>query len=105
MDPPPTVTDSSSALHSMVLVAVYHMWVRQVKGTDGTNSVTSVAFSTDGTRPTSGNGFSGTTSGTSVDNPTLIRLMGEFTSNAAGSVDIMWDRTKIAFDQTIPSSP
>lgn len=56
-------TSSSNTVTALADSTNYHFWVRVTSGS-GTNAVYTVAFSTDGIRPTSGNAFQQKTNGT-----------------------------------------
>lgn len=51
-----------STVGTMSSNTTYHVWTRYKKGT-GANAIASVGFSTDGTRPTSGNNYAELTAG------------------------------------------
>jgi hypothetical protein len=64
----------------------YHVWVHYVKGS-GSNAQSSVGFSTDGTRPTSGNKFTSYSNGTETADADNVRFMEEGGSNARAIID------------------
>lgn len=95
---------TGSTVTGVVVGDVWHVWFYH-KGGTGVTGEASVAISSDGTRPTSGNGYGASTGGTAATAPDRARLNGEWSSTVAGSVDLLWDTVKVAKDQTIPSNP
>jgi hypothetical protein len=83
---------------------VYHVWIKYQKGS-GSNTAMSVAWSADGTRPTSGNNFASVADGTNATTPSKILWRGDDESTVEASIDLMIDTVKVANDQTIPSNP
>lgn len=77
----------------------YHVWVRFVVGT-GANAVATVAFSTTGTRPSSGNEFAQTSNGTATANAGILRL-GTITTT---TVEMIFDKVRVD-DATIGDNP
>lgn len=80
----------------------YHVWVRVATGT-GANGVCSVGFSTDGTRPTSGNNYKSSSNGTrTTSNHFTI-----FGSYAAATTTFEWifDKYRITDGTTIGDNP
>lgn len=90
---------ASSTTDTMTTGVTYHVWVRYVAGS-GANAFGSVAWSTDGTRPTSGNKYRESTNGTATLNPDRVRW-GVANGN---TFDVIYDRTLVTSD-TIPDNP
>lgn len=64
---------SAQTVGTMSTGTTYHIWFRQTTGS-GSNSFGSVGFSTDGTRPTSGNNYAEITTGNVSTNCTAVRI-------------------------------
>lgn len=77
----------------------YHVWVHYIKGT-GANAVGSVAFSTSGTRPTSGNAFAGFSNGSATAQASTL-ILGR---TATATQEFIFDRVLID-DALIGDSP
>jgi hypothetical protein len=88
-----------STTDTMTTGVTYHLWCRYVAGS-GANAFGSVAWSTDGTRPTSGNKYRESTNGTATLNPDRIRY-GVANGN---TFDVIYDRG-LASTGTIPNNP
>jgi hypothetical protein len=86
-------SDSTATVGAMSVDTKYHVWMRFVSG-----GTCTIAFSTDGTRPTSGNNFTSKTGG--VANAGLVRLQG-ITETGANTI---WDRI-LVLDGAIGSNP
>lgn len=71
---------SPDTVATMAINTTYHVWMRYTKGT-GSNAVCSVAFSTDGTEPTSGNNFASCTDGTETAQAARVYLGGAGSDN------------------------
>lgn len=78
----------------------YHIWWRYAKGS-GSNAIGEVAFSTNGTEPTSGNAFKNVTNGTYTGQGGRIYL--GYTSTNANS-DFVYDKVLVD-DADIGSNP
>jgi hypothetical protein len=79
-----------------------HVWVRYLPGS-GTDALCTVAFSTDGTRPTSGDNYKESTNGTVTANGNRAELWGDYTSANSGN-DIIFDKIFVD-DATIGDNP
>ncbi len=88
-----------STTDTMTINTTYHVWVRYVKGT-GTDAFASVAFSTTGTRPTSGNAYRESTNGTATLDADRVRLG---IANSS-TFDQLFDRILVS-TSSIPNSP
>lgn len=77
----------------------YHIWCRYTKGS-GSNAFGSVAFSTDGVRPTSGNQYRETTNGTATSDANNVR----FGVTSSGTFDLIYDKVRVS-DSTIGDNP
>lgn len=69
---------------------LYHIWARYSAGS-GSDGIISVAFSTDGIRPTSGNNFAEINTGANTGTVDRIYLYGDYVSDTA-SYDLIIDR-------------
>ena len=69
----------------------YHIWVHYTKGT-GSNAFGSVAFSTDGVKPTSGNQYRETTNGTAASDCNNVR----FGVTSSGTFDLLYDKVRVS---------
>jgi hypothetical protein len=69
---------TATTVGTLSAATTYHVWVHYKKGT-GANSIIDVGFSTDGTRPTSGNNFAQSTSNSSTIQVNEL-ILGEGTS-------------------------
>ena len=69
----------------------YHIWCRYTEGT-GSNAFGSVAFSTDGVRPTSGNQYRETTNGTATNDANNVR----FGVTSSGTFDLAIDKIRVS---------
>lgn len=77
----------------------YEVWVHYIAGS-GANARCSVAFSTDGTKPTSGNKFTEFTTGTETGGVTAVR----FGSVTGAAQDMRFDKMRVD-DADIGTSP
>lgn len=84
---------------AMSLNTTYHVWLRVVAGS-GTNGFCSVAYSTDGTRPSSGSKYKESINGTFTVNPDRVRI-GIANGNTWTAI---FDRV-LGTDDTIPNNP
>lgn len=91
--------NSPTTVATMVADTTYHVWVQYIKGT-GANAVYSVAFSTTGTKPTSGDNFTSATTGTETTDCTALRLHCESSLTAT----VIFDKIR-ADDADIGDSP
>ena len=90
-----------ATVSTLSATTLYHVWVHYVKGS-GADGYASIAFSTDGTKPTSGNNFRESTNGTGTLDANKLRLG----PGTAGSTtqDLTFDKVR-ADDATIGDSP
>ena len=93
------VGTENSTTDTMTIDTNYHVWVRYVAGT-GANAFASVAFSSDGTRPTSGSKYREVTNGPATLSPDRVRLG---VTNSS-TFDQLYDRV-LATTGTIPNNP
>ena len=91
--------NSLSTVSTISASTTNHVWIHYVAGS-GANAVGSVAFSTDGTKPTSGNNYTEITTGTSTLSANNIRL----TSAAANGGVFIMDHVLVD-DASIGNSP
>ncbi len=91
---------SATTVSTTSVGTTYHIWWRYTKGT-GSNAVAQVAFSTDGTEPTSGNAFASVTNGTSTTQGGRVWV--GYSSTNAGA-DFIYDNVLID-DADISSNP
>jgi hypothetical protein len=91
--------NSLSTVSTMSAGTTYHVWVHYIAGS-GSNAFGSIAFSTDGTKPTSGNPYTEITTGTSTLGGDNLRLTATATN---GGIFIM-DKVR-ADDATIGDNP
>jgi hypothetical protein len=68
----------------------YHIWLRYVKGT-GANAIASIGFSTDGTRPTSGNNFAQFTTGDATLQADVLVIGGP----GITTQEHIWDKVRV----------
>lgn len=80
----------------------YYIWVRWEKGT-GADGFASVAFSTDGTRPNSGNNYKEVTTGTATAQAQQVRPSATYSSGTGNF--IIFDDFKATAGDAIPSNP
>jgi hypothetical protein len=66
-------TGTAATVSAISTGTTYHFWVRYTKGT-GANAFGSAGFSTDGTKPTSGNQFTSVSNGSSATDAKLVLL-------------------------------
>lgn len=91
---------SANTVGTMTAGTDYHIWIRWVPGT-GANAFGSVGFSTDGTRPTSGNNFVQTAaSGTGTLGANNVRL----TAPTGAAPIFIYDKLRVD-DVTIGDNP
>ncbi|MCK9361700.1 hypothetical protein M0Q28_05785 [Patescibacteria group bacterium] len=81
---------------------VYHVWIRYLKG-GGADAFSSIAFSTDGVRPASGNNYAESTNGTSTANATRLQLRLTYGAPTS-SCDAIFDKIRVD-DATIGDNP
>lgn len=62
-------------VNTVSINTTYHVWFRYSKGT-GSDGIATVGFSTDGTKPTSGNGFAQCTNGNRTEQANTCKLYG-----------------------------
>jgi hypothetical protein len=79
-------TGAATTTDAISTGTTYHFWWRYVKGT-GANAQASVAFSTDGTRPPSGNKFAAVTNGSRTTDANNIIIGPENNSTWEGIFD------------------
>lgn len=91
--------NSSLTVTKLAVDTTYEFWVHYVKGS-GANALCSVAFSTDGSKPTSGDAFTSITTGTETTDVTAIR----WTNEGGGAQDFRYDKMR-ADDANIGTSP
>jgi hypothetical protein len=91
--------NSSPTVSTMSAGTSYHVWIHYVAGT-GANAVGSVAFSTDGVKPTAGNAFTSMNTGTSTLSANNVRL----TAVAANGGVFVMDRVLVD-DASIGDNP
>lgn len=89
----------NTTVGAMSAGTTYHIWCRYTKGT-GSNAFGSVAFSTDGVRPTSGNQYRETTNGTATSDSNNVR----FGVTSSGTFDLIYDKVRVS-DSTIGDNP
>lgn len=77
----------------------YHVWCRFTGGT-GSNAFGSVAFSTGGVRPTSGNQYRETTNGTATNDCNNVRLG----VTSSGTFELLYDKIRVSAS-TIGDNP
>lgn len=65
--------NSATTVSAMSVDTTYHVWIHYVAGS-GVNAVCSVAFSTDGVRPTTGNNFTSVSNGSETASLNFVRL-------------------------------
>jgi hypothetical protein len=70
---------------------VYHVWIHYIAGT-GANGFSSVGFSPDGTKPTSGTNYAEMTTGTATASPSSQRL-GQSTS---ATIELLYDKVRVS---------
>ena len=92
-------TGTVATVDTITTGTTYHIWLRYVKGT-GSNGQGSVAFSTDGVRPTSGNSYAALTNGSLTADANQVLFGTENTSAWEG----LFDRV-IADTGTIGDNP
>jgi hypothetical protein len=98
-------TESSQTVGTMAVNTVYHLWMRHQKSSGANDAFVSVGFSTDTTRPTSGDNYVSSNNGTNTGVPNQFDLRGDGSGSTANSNDVYFDSFKLAYDQTIPSNP
>jgi len=81
---------SAQTVGTMSTGTTYHLWFRQTTGS-GANSFGSVGFSTDGTRPTSGNNYAEITTGNVTTNCNAVR----FGSNSSATFEFYADKVRV----------
>lgn len=77
----------------------YHIWCHYIKGT-GANAVATVGFSTDGTKPTSGNKFASSVNGTATADADRVQIG----SGVSTTHTYVWDKIRID-DVSIGNNP
>lgn len=87
-------------VNTVSINTTYHVWFRYSKGT-GSNGIATVGFSTDGTKPTSGNGFAQCTNGNKTDQANTCKLYGN--KDGTGGVNY-YDKWYVS-DSEIGSNP
>jgi hypothetical protein len=87
-----SATATATTVATMSTGTTYHLWVHYVKGS-GANSVLSVAFSTDGVRPTSGDNFAGVATGPAVLQADKIAL-GSVASTVTAA-EYIYDKVRV----------
>lgn len=80
----------------------YHGWIRFVKGS-GSNAFASFGWSTDGTRPTSGDRYMESTNGTGTTDVNRISTYGDY-NTASNAYDVIIDKVK-ASHESIGNNP
>lgn len=80
----------------------YHLWPHYLKGT-GSTAVATIAFSTDGVRPTSGNNYKESTAGNGTTDADRFELMSEYVTGT-NCVNALVDKV-IVDDGTISDNP
>jgi hypothetical protein len=89
----------ADTIDALSVDTTYHVWFHYTKGT-GADGVASVGFSTDGTRPTSGNKFAIVSDGFSTEDAEKIRVGPQ----GSVTVDIVFDTFRVD-DAEIGSNP
>jgi hypothetical protein len=92
-------TAAASTTDGLSTSTTYHVWISYAKGT-GANGSATIAFSTTGTRPTSGNAYAAVTTGTATADVHDIMLGTENTSTWEG----VFDKVRVD-DATIGDNP
>jgi len=92
-----------STANTLSLGTTYHVWVTYKAGT-GANAVATVAFSTDGIRPTSGNSYAISSNGTYTVVANRMNLWGDFTTASTNYIQVIFDKIRMA-DTTIGDNP
>jgi hypothetical protein len=85
----------STTVGTVTLDTIYHFWVTYTKGT-GANATATVAFSTDGTKPTSGDNYQIHSTGNATTDADYIGL-----GNSAAQVIPTWDLDKVRVDDEV----
>lgn len=91
---------SASTVNTVTAGTTYHIWARYQTGS-GANGQGDIAFSTDGTKPTSGDNFASLTTGTETTSVTVARL-GNFSFNR--TIVFVFDKCLVD-DVNIGSNP
>ena len=94
-------SNSATTIDAMSEGTTYHVWWYYKVGT-GVNGLASVGFSTDGTKPTSGNKFVSLSNGTATQNITTVHF-GNF-GGFNRTIDFVFDRVLVD-DVEIGSNP
>lgn len=90
--------NSSATVATVTEGTTYHVWPSYTAGT-GANAAASLGFSTDGTKPTSGNNFTSMSNGTSTQGADSIRL----STSSVGTIVII-DKVRVD-DEEIGDNP
>lgn len=90
---------SGNTVSTMTAGTTYHVWFRYTKGT-GSDGFAEVSFSTDGTKPTSGNNYTSLSNGDDTANAFRYRIGIVPTS----TLDYIWDKVRLD-DVVIGSNP
>ena len=89
---------SSATVGTMSDGTTYHVYIRYVAGS-GANGVASVCFSTDGSRPTSGNNFTSLSTGTGTANANWLAIgWVDFT----GIMELIYDKIQVGDSTSAP---
>jgi len=96
---PTSGASGANSVTAMSTGTTYHVWCRYEKGT-GANAVGTVGYSTDGTRPTSGNSFVSVTTGDATGQVNKIRIA----TSSSETWEFVLDRL-LMDDATIGNSP
>lgn len=90
-------SDGGSTVDTVGTLAVgttYHVWYSYTKSSGANNATSTVAFSTDGTRPTSGDNYAASTNGVETSTVNRIHYRG-FTYDSIKWVDIIVDKIRV----------
>lgn len=89
--------NSVTTVSAMSAGTTYHVWIHYTAGS-GANAFGSVAFSTDGTKPTSGNAYTQKTDSTATASSDNIRLRSD------GAIQLFMDKVRVD-DANIGDNP
>ena len=88
---------------TMSASTTYHVWFTYIKG-GGTDAAATVAFSTNGVRPTSGNNYAISSNGTSTTDGNRLYLGGDNYTSATNCTSAIYDKTRVD-DVAISDNP
>lgn len=94
---------STNTISTVTNGGTYHVWYHYKKGSGG-DAVFGVAFSIDGTRPTSGNNFAEYTTSARTSQVTALEL-GDFPTGNNATYELIFDKVRVSASQIGDNPP